>query len=317
MAAYRKASVLADRLYLAAPNDPDSIRVFITTHQRLSMNLYWAGNALKQRDGTTQQVLDFAAEAEKHANQSLRARSELEKLSPDFAGLLNIRIKLTQNLAMAISLRNDSQAVLVLRELLETARARARDDASNQEAQFDVALVLSDLATAHSVLHNSRDAVSCLREAVDLLDKALRADRENLETGRNRVEARVALGEALSRNGEFTEAASLFQRISEEDDGINATFQFRILLNVYRGDLLARRGLTQSSSARRQADLSSAIGFYRQALSEMRNVDFTIGNFDHTYLPEIVERKLAVCLAQTGPIQNPVENRIVAMRQIR
>jgi eukaryotic-like serine/threonine-protein kinase len=317
MAAYRRASALADRLFLAAPNDPEVIRVFITTHQRLSMNLYWAGNALKQRDGATQQVLDLGAEAEEHAKQALRARSELEKISPDFAGLLNIRIKLTQNLAMAMSLRNDPQAVVVMRDLLETARARARDDASNQEARFDVALVLCDLATAHSVLGHSSEAVSCLREAVDLLDNGLRADKENRETARNRVEARVALGDALSRNGEFAEAADLFRQIAEDDDGLNAPFQTSILLNFYRGDLLARRGLTQSTDLRRQADLNSATEFYRQALSEMQNVDFTIGNFDHTYLPEIVERKLAACRAQNVPIQNPIENRTVAMRQTR
>jgi tetratricopeptide (TPR) repeat protein len=149
------------------------------------------------------------------------------------------------------------------------------------------------------------------------LNNALQADKENRETARNRVEARVALGEALSRNGEFAEAADLFRQIAEENDGLTVQFQTSILLNVYRGDLLVRRGLTQITDIRRQADFNSATEFYRQALSEMRNVDFTIGNFDHTYLPEIVERKLAACRAQIGPVQNPIENRTVALRQTR
>jgi non-specific serine/threonine protein kinase/serine/threonine-protein kinase len=318
MAAYRKASALADRLYLAAPNDPDVIRVFITTHQRLSMNLYWAGDALKQRDGANQQVLDIGAEAEEHANRALQARAELEKVSSDLSSMLNIRIKLTQDLAMAMSLHNDPQAVVVLQELLEAARARAREDASNKEAQFDIALVLSNLATAHSAVGNSRHAVSCLREAVDLFDKALQVDKENRESARNLIEARVALGEALSRNGEFAEAADIFQRTAEENEGLKASFfQISVLLNVYRGDLFALRALTQSSEARRHADLSSAIEFYGRAQSEMRNVDFTVSNFDHTYLPEIVERKLAACRSQIGPIQIAGENRTIAMRQAR
>jgi tetratricopeptide (TPR) repeat protein len=297
MGAYRKAFSQAEELCRTSPQDPEALRALITTRQRLSMNLFWEGKALRQRDGLTAEVRRIATEATEQARSALDACALLEKLETPNPELANYRIKLTEDLGLAMSLGGDERSISTLNILLESARTRAQQQPSNREAQIDVALVLCFLGEAYSGKERWHDASNVLRQSMVVFDEAQRADPGNREIPENRADAMLQLGSALWRSGDFTGASAAFDHAESalHDEAYLKT----VILPYFRADMYSGRATMQGNQVQRRIDRETACGLYRKARDEARAIDFDRGHNDQTFLPIVLQRNLSRCESDT------------------
>ena len=205
---YRKGLKVIDEVLAGEPDDETANRMLATATHRLQMHLSLLGDAAG-KSGNAEQKKKFYDEALSFAERSSEAQKKVLLINPENPLYQRNVAGSKLNLGKIYrELGNTETAINLANEALKMQIIIAEKDADNQEIKLDQKESYDDLMLAYTKRGDFEKASENFQKSVELNEKLLKKDPENLDFWIARLRGEQIFADALLEKGATKQAKS-------------------------------------------------------------------------------------------------------------